>query len=135
MFDRLPYSISVAEAAIDLENYIDGRSTDLRSVRDLTEILKQHQLKDTDSIDAHLFDTFYMPLWKAMIRTFGEDSGKKLIYASELVSETGSLILKLDNIETNPDPGTLKEVVTLLINYSKELVILEQETYKRRLVA
>lgn len=119
---EFPDEYLLSEAAIDLDNYQNGRSTDLDSVKKVVGFLKKYQLKDTDkivdNIGMHSFIHFYLPLRNAVMK----DTNKTIISnTSELALEMRLLTSELEDI--NPDSITLSSLVSFLVDFSKEITM------------
>ena len=125
MYPYFQTAFLASEAAVDIDNYINGRSEELKSVRELTNVLKQYQLKD-------IRDFELMPLWKAMVK----NSDKEIRYYPELALELKLVTSELENISDNPNPKTLSEtVIPFLCDYSRELINADREINPRRMMA
>ncbi len=127
-----PDPLRVLEVTIDIDNYIAGRSTTLTSVRELVELLKTYQLSDTNKMNAYLFEKFYNPLWKAMIKNSDKNEIKNI---PELALEMQLLTSELDNVDKNSNTERLKTIISpFLSDYTRELIAFSSEQNLRRYV-
>ena len=125
MYPYFQTAFLASEAAVDIDNYINSRSEELKSVRELTNVLKQYQLKEINDFEL-------MPLWKAIRK----NSDKEIRYYPELALEMNLLTSELENISNNPNSKNLSEaVIPFLCDYSQELINADMEINPRRLIA
>jgi hypothetical protein len=114
--------------ATETDNYLLGRNKDFGHVRELAEILKKHQLKDTD--DALSISEFpYIPLWRAMSR----DGPKKITDFAELALEMRLLRAELGSIPA--DSNRLEEMRAFLCVLAREFSSDEHSVYAPRRMA
>lgn len=107
------------EAATELDNYLLNRNYDFSHVQEFAGILKEYQLKDSDS--ALTGPNFpYLPLW----RIFRENSEKEIRQMSELALEMRLFRYELEDVQFNFK--RLKKLRSLLCSLSREFSIEEQ---------
>ncbi|MEK6852899.1 MAG: hypothetical protein AABX59_03385 [Nanoarchaeota archaeon] len=114
---RLYYlsSLSIL-SAIELDNFVKGKSDDFSNTQKLTEIIDKYQLKDSDTALTVPHEFPYLTLGKVIRR----DSNKKIEWFSELALEMKLLSYELHDIP-HSSIQKLAHLRKFLTDFSKEL--------------
>jgi len=118
------------DCALEIDDYLLGRSKGFQRTKEFSELLKNYQLKDTDNALTIQDDNFYLSLWKAMKK----DSQKELRKFPELALEMRLLRAELDNIE-NSGKNKLEELRSLFCDLSQESLHYAPISFKKYLAA
>ena len=117
--------MTVAEAAIDFDNYMNSRSKDMESIRQVAECLKEYQLKGDDMPGMYQMMRFYWPLINAM----RESSCKNIDSVQATALEMRLLRYELEN----PRAESADSLISFLCAFSRELSRAYDEMNPRRL--
>lgn len=112
-FSSLDLALELSNFAIDVDNYILGRNSNLDGAKFISELLKKYQLDDTKRVPMGHFADLYVPLWNAARK----NSGKEINTSSELALEMRLLRSELDNIYSSK---RLEELRDFLVYFSSE---------------